>query len=262
MKTISSLLLMFIFSGTIILAQSLPASRSYSDILKERQERERKWLEEMNNVSQDFPKNVVVLDYYPSCLKGIHYYYPDGTYVFQYLHGTPTEIGKWSRNGNKISISIHTEVGERNFGEPMPIEGYSFRDDCPEEIYSIFFKYEKYVSSESGYVLGDYFHTDRFIDTTMKACDFDYKRLFVDGDYKMASCKALTSEDIDHFENAELRLMRNEIFARYGYIFNDIKLQAYFSKKDWYKPRGKDVNKYLTQLEKDNIKLIQELENK
>lgn len=36
-----------------------------------------------------------------------------------------------------------------------------------------------------------------------------------------------------------LRIMRNEIYARHGYVFNDQELLAYFEKKRWYKPDPK-----------------------
>ena len=263
MRTLFASMVILIISNSIVFSQLLTPSQQYEQRIKERQERERRWLEQMNNVSDSFPRDIVVLDYWPSCLKGIHYYYPDGTYAFQYKDGTPTiEIGKWTREGDKIVINLTTEVGMRNFGTPLNIDELGGRDDCPEEIYAVSFKYEKYVKQQSEFILGNYFHSDRFIDTTMRATDFNLAEHFVDGKYKVASCRKINNSDLEQLDKSELRLMRNEIFARYGYIFNDIKLQAYFSKQDWYKPRGRDVDKYLTQLEKDNIKLIQEFEKK
>ena len=57
--------------------------------------------------------------------------------------------------------------------------------------------------------------------------------------------------------------MRNEIFARYGYIFNSGgEMEAYFKKQDWYSAHHSDVNNFLTELEKENIKQIKSIENK
>ena len=50
--------------------------------------------------------------------------------------------------------------------------------------------------------------------------------------------------------------MRNEIFAEYGYRFKTEKWRKYFSKKDWYNPRSDNVDSQLTEIEKENIKLI------
>ena len=49
-------------------------------------------------------------------------------------------------------------------------------------------------------------------------------------------------------EGFDLRLMRNEIYARHGYLFKDKKLQDYFESTSWYKVNKKflfeDLNKY------------------
>lgn len=59
----------------------------------------------------------------------------------------------------------------------------------------------------------------------------------------------------------ELRVMRNEIFARYGLIFKSEDLKAYFSSKKWYKPIYKNVDSYLTEIDRINIKTISDFEN-
>ena len=57
----------------------------------------------------------------------------------------------------------------------------------------------------------------------------------------------------------ELRIMRNEIFARHGYIFKSDDLTNYFSAKDWYTPKFDDVNHLVTEIEKNNIaKIVQQ----
>ncbi len=59
----------------------------------------------------------------------------------------------------------------------------------------------------------------------------------------------------------QLRLMRNEIFARYGYIFKSDDLKEYFSKKIWYAPEHETVDHLLTEIDKGNIKRILHFEN-
>ena len=55
--------------------------------------------------------------------------------------------------------------------------------------------------------------------------------------------------------------MRNEIFARYGYIFKEGgEMEKYFKSQDWYTPEHKNVNDFLTEIEKENLKLIREVE--
>lgn len=60
----------------------------------------------------------------------------------------------------------------------------------------------------------------------------------------------------DHLSKADMDLMRNEIFADYGYKFKTEKWQKYFSSKVWYKPRFDDVNDQLSEMDKENIKII------
>ena len=59
----------------------------------------------------------------------------------------------------------------------------------------------------------------------------------------------------------ELKLMRNEIFARYGYRFepNGI-MDQYFSDKAWYQPQYEDVTPFLTDIEIQNVNQIKDTE--
>lgn len=69
----------------------------------------------------------------------------------------------------------------------------------------------------------------------------------------------LEKSDINDLSSAELRIARNEIFARYGYVFESEDLQDYFASLSWYYP---DVNYdgYLTEVEKHNIEMIKSME--
>jgi hypothetical protein len=60
----------------------------------------------------------------------------------------------------------------------------------------------------------------------------------------------------------ELKIIRNEIFARYGMIFKKgSEMDLYFKKQDWYQPQYKSVDQFLTQLEKDNLTIIKKAES-
>ena len=55
--------------------------------------------------------------------------------------------------------------------------------------------------------------------------------------------------------------MRNEIYARHGYIFSNKNLTDAFSGASWgYKPTKKDVTKELNSIEKQNVALLQKHE--
>lgn len=59
-----------------------------------------------------------------------------------------------------------------------------------------------------------------------------------------------------------LRLMRNEIYARHGYIFKDIELQNYFSKQSWYKPDKSFEVQRISKFESAFIKYLKDIEDK
>jgi hypothetical protein len=52
--------------------------------------------------------------------------------------------------------------------------------------------------------------------------------------------------------------MRNEIYAEYGLEFKTTKWSKYFSNFDWYSPKSENVDEFLTEIDKANIKFILE----
>jgi hypothetical protein len=72
--------------------------------------------------------------------------------------------------------------------------------------------------------------------------------------------RLLTEEDIRGFSKPELRILRNEIYARHGHIFKSKDLRDYFSAKDWYNPQYEDVSGLLNTIEKKNVEFIKKHE--
>ena len=72
-----------------------------------------------------------------------------------------------------------------------------------------------------------------------------------------------SKKDISHLSLLELKIIRNEIFARHQYVFKDERLGDYFIKKyDWYKPDYEAKKTIvLNEIEKENIKLFLKYEN-
>ena len=65
-----------------------------------------------------------------------------------------------------------------------------------------------------------------------------------------------TPDFASELDSSELRIKRNEIFAQYGYEFKSEELSMYFSTQDWYEPKYDNVDSFLTQLDKENIKIL------
>jgi hypothetical protein len=78
--------------------------------------------------------------------------------------------------------------------------------------------------------------------------------------FSQASERILSRSELVGFSNWELRIMRNEIYAKYGYIFKSEDLRNYFNQQSWYKPRYNDVSDKLTSIEKQNAVTIKSME--
>jgi protein containing caspase domain len=81
-------------------------------------------------------------------------------------------------------------------------------------------------------------------------------------DYTAMVCfRELTPADLTGCPKAELRLMRNTIYARHGYMFQSADLQEYFSQFDWYEPRLNVVTENdMSEIERKNVALIKRFE--
>lgn len=76
--------------------------------------------------------------------------------------------------------------------------------------------------------------------------------------------RPLTDEDLIEFSSEELRQLRNEIYARHGYVFKSADLAEYFRQQPWYKPKpafnpaGAGA---VSPTEKANVELIKRIED-
>ena len=94
---------------------------------------------------------------------------------------------------------------------------------------------------------------------------YSFNQKFYDfREFPESSLKKLTEKDLKNRTQSELRIMRNELYAQYGYIFTSEDLNEYFSSKNWYKARQSNVRAfdyYFTDIEKYNIGFIKSLED-
>jgi hypothetical protein len=81
------------------------------------------------------------------------------------------------------------------------------------------------------------------------------------GAYPQSSIRILTEKDVENLRPADLRIMRNEIYARRGYGFKLADMRAHFEKLDWYMAVSQDITDSLTPMEKKNADLIKRYEN-
>ncbi len=67
--------------------------------------------------------------------------------------------------------------------------------------------------------------------------------------------RQLTEAEVKALSTQDLRFARSEIFARQGYKFESPELDRHFRQFSWYQPT--DVTPQLSQIEMDNVRLIQ-----
>jgi len=79
------------------------------------------------------------------------------------------------------------------------------------------------------------------------------------GKFPEASCRRLNNSDVAKISVQQLEIMKNGIYARYGYIFKTVTMKNHFNRQPWYEPRYpdfRDVYRKLTSIERKNISFI------
>ena len=81
------------------------------------------------------------------------------------------------------------------------------------------------------------------------------------GDHPITSTRKLKEKDVENLRSEELRIMRNEMYARHGYSFKLADMRKHFDQQEWYMPMSTDVSTELTAIEKHNHELIKRYED-
>ena len=85
------------------------------------------------------------------------------------------------------------------------------------------------------------------------------------GRWPWTSGRLIRPEELFPLSLGELELMRNEIYARHGWVFKRPDLRNYFESQPWYRPKGdlsnletsnRWVEAELTPIERRNVQII------
>lgn len=83
------------------------------------------------------------------------------------------------------------------------------------------------------------------------------------GRWPWTSQRPIRPGELEPLSLGELELMRNEIYARHGWIFRRADLRNYFESQPWYRPRSdnafysnRQVEAELSPLERRNLRII------
>jgi hypothetical protein len=82
----------------------------------------------------------------------------------------------------------------------------------------------------------------------------------VPGKYPEGSTRLLSADDAAGKSPWEIKVMKNEIYARHGYIFKTSELKSYFERQSWYRPMYDDVTGLLSKIEIENAAFLKSYE--
>ena len=82
------------------------------------------------------------------------------------------------------------------------------------------------------------------------------------GDMELFENKLITEAMLRGLSLHELRLLRNEIYARHGRVFKTLWIQQYFGEQVWYDPKDDFKDEDISGTDKTNIETIVAYENK
>ena len=129
----------------------------------------------------------------------------------------------------------------------------------------IFLEVESDEGETIGYELimqGEYFNGEFFQEHFYHAYDVIIDQYY----YSSLSDEIITEEELSQLNSVMCSIARNELFAKYGRTFEDSFLAQVFSQKSWYEPKYTAAEfdavsqDFLTDIEKENLKLILEYE--
>jgi len=82
------------------------------------------------------------------------------------------------------------------------------------------------------------------------------KDISSNGRWEFLSREIVSSNILWMYPSGMIRIMRNEIFARHGYVFNSTDLKEYFGKQPWYKPLNNNAAVKLSAIETLNSEIL------
>ena len=145
------------------------------------------------------------------------------------------------------SFSIYPEFINYNFRQGLKV--YS-TDSNEWQFYYYDHIQQKYVQDESA--KGEELEQIHGSPDFFAEAGIDYAKLE----------RPLLPADLEGFSKPALRIWRNAVYARHGRTFRSEDLQSLFNVYAWYKPDNEYTEDKLTDIDRANIKLIQEFEKK
>ena len=178
----------------------------------------------------------------------------------RHKHVEPGDLRWWqNRELTEQQLGSHNGLELRvMLAEVEAIRGKTF-DDSPtlQRYFSDRYWYRGKPKYNAAVLSATERHNMTVIETAMKR---DRKVVLLPGDMSDYLDKPITRSMLDGVGLHELRLLRNEIYARRGYAFKSAWLANWFAAFDWYQPDDNFKESMLTATQKKNVALIADRE--
>ncbi|GAA0091157.1 hypothetical protein UT300009_11840 [Paraclostridium bifermentans] len=152
---------------------------------------------------------------------------------------------------NNLYAKMYVKKAEKNFNDGNYETSFKYLKKA--EIYNYDISKFEYYEDLIGFINNNYSENDY---TVYMGYGESY---YIIPD---SSSRYLTKEELYQYDKSSLGFIRNEIFARHGYVFKNEDYRNYFTSMPWYLPdsRFKGTLKELNPVEKHNVELIQSIE--
>lgn len=119
-----------------------------------------------------------------------------------------------------------------------------------------FINWDKY-----GKIKGTYEYVDSLGKTVTETYEDHGNLTITDTVFSLNPSKTVFQKDlVENLSRGDIRILKNLIYARHGFIFKDKELKKYFNSHSWYLPVSENVENDLTDVEKKNIDILQRYE--
>jgi hypothetical protein len=195
---------------------------------------------------------------------GIDYYFYEDMSVIGICNGCESipliQWGTWDIKGSEVIYTMTKQWEGVGLGAPIGPCGsvclyasYNAKFTAIKELNTL-----TYEHFEEGYDTGDCTSVEEFFNS--KPDVHQTLKNGFKGKYSVASDRLLIDNDLKNLSKQQLKIMRNEIFAGYGYIFKTKEMSDYFKKQNGYVGNMENVDAFLSEVEKKNITLIKKWE--
>ncbi|MFT3706165.1 MAG: YARHG domain-containing protein [Archangium sp.] len=191
-----------------------------------------------------------------------YFFFPSGVVIAECWGCTDQPLireGSWKLDGKKVVVEMKTEwagVGQGKVVEAASVDVFgayaAVRRPSKERAE---FELAAFTASDDEQSCGHVKKHDRSANVRT------FLRLFL-GEHPETFQRELTPFDLSKLKKNELRLMRNEIYARYGFVFKDAELKKHFAAVPGYRARLTDVDAFLSDVEKSNLETLKAAEAK